>query len=76
VVYGKLLIVQYFLQEAGASINDATHYIIGTCCSSFRISTLQHKLASLLKVMVMLYDDPIAFVAKLSPAHAKLAAQG
>jgi hypothetical protein len=72
----KLSIVQYFLQEAGASINDATH----GSDTVWDLLELQDAdpaaLAPLLKIMVMLGDAPPSFVANLSPAYAKLTTKG
>jgi hypothetical protein len=75
---GILSLVQYFLQEAGASISDATDD--GRTVWPFLMPKLEDAdlvvLISLLKVIVMLDDAPPAFVAKLSPAHAELTTRG
>jgi hypothetical protein len=68
--------VEYFLREAGASISDATSrgrtvWILLDLQDDDTIA-----LASLLKIMVMLDDAPLAFVAKLSPANAELTTRG
>jgi hypothetical protein len=75
-VGGKLSLVQYLLQEAGASISDATNagYTVWDLLRPHDADPMA--LASLLKIMVMLDDAPPAFVAKLSPAHAELATRG
>jgi ankyrin repeat protein len=70
--HGRFPLVEYFLQEAGASISDATSrgrtvWILLDLQDDDTIA-----LASLLKIMVMLDDAPLAFVAKLSPANAEL----
>jgi hypothetical protein len=76
---GNLSLVQYFYQEAGASISDVT--VDGeTVWDLLRLLDLHDvepvALASLLKVMLMLGYTPPAFAAKLSPAHAELATRG
>jgi hypothetical protein len=73
---GNLSLVQYFLQEAGASITDATNNgaTVWTILNFKDTDTVA--LASLLKVMVMLDEAPSHFVAKLSPAHAALVTRG
>jgi hypothetical protein len=74
--HGILPIVQYSVEEAGASINEVTN-------DGKSLWTLLHltgadpvALVSLLKVMVMLGDAPPAFVAKLSPPHAEIITRG
>jgi hypothetical protein len=68
--------MQYLLQEAGASITEATNagQTVWEILQPDRASP--EVLASLLKVMVMLDDAPPAFVAKLSPTHAELTTRG
>jgi hypothetical protein len=79
--YGKLPIVQYFFQEAGARISDATDDDGITVWNLLRLiiqGADPVALTSLLilKIMVMLGDAPPDFVAKLSPAHAELTTRG
>jgi hypothetical protein len=73
---GQLLTLQYFLQEAGASISKAT----SDGKTVWDLLVLQHAdpvaMASLLKVMVMLDDAPPDFVAELSSANAELTSRG
>jgi ankyrin repeat protein len=73
---GKSSMVQYLLQEAGASISEADD-----CCNTvWDVLRLRNAdpvaLASLLMVIFMLGDAPVAFVAKLSPAHTELTTRG
>jgi ankyrin repeat protein len=72
----KISLIQYFLQEAGASISDATNdgSTIWTLLKPQNHDPVA--LASLLKIMVMLDDAPPAFVAKLSAAHYGLNTRG
>jgi hypothetical protein len=73
---GKLSILQYFLEEAGASISDVTSNV-GTVWMLLELKDASPMaIAALLKVMVMLGDAPPKFVAKLSQAHAEIAARG
>jgi hypothetical protein len=73
---GNMSLVQYFLQKAGASISEKT-FDGNTVWGLLRIQDADTKaLESLLKIMVMLDDAPPAFVAKLSPAHTKIATRG
>jgi hypothetical protein len=80
-LHGRWELVQYFFQEAGAIMSDATSY------SETVWDLLMHgvddhynddsmALTSLLKVIVMLDDAPPDFVARLSSAHARLTARG
>jgi ankyrin repeat protein len=73
---GRMSLLQYFFQEAGASISAA----VDDCRSVWDMLVLEDadpmELASLLKLMVMLGDAPPAFVAKLSPAHAEITTRG
>jgi hypothetical protein len=81
-IFGEVLLLQYFLQEAGASFIDTTND------DQTVWDLLEHKeiyggwnqdpvaLASLLKIMVMLDDAPPAFVAKLSSAYTKISTRG
>jgi hypothetical protein len=62
-------LVQYFIQECGASISDATSYG-ETLWDRLRLQNADPvAVVSLLKIMVMLDDAPPTFVAKLSPAQ-------
>jgi hypothetical protein len=73
---GNLSLVQYFLQEAGASVSEETEGG-NTVWGLLELKDSDTKaLESLLKIMVMLDDAPPAFVAKLSPAHTKIAMRG
>jgi hypothetical protein len=73
---GRLSLVQYFLQEAKVSIREANN-VGATVWTLLKIPYgFPRKLASLLKIMVMLDDAPPAFVAQLSPAHAELTTRG
>jgi hypothetical protein len=73
---GRLSLLKYFFQEAGASISEATN----GGRSVWNILVLEDadpmELASLLKVMVMLDDAPPTFITRLSPAHAELTERG
>jgi hypothetical protein len=71
-----LPLVEYFVQEAGASISDATSHgsIVWILLDIQDADPIA--LASLLKIMVMLDDAPPAFVAKLSSAHAEITIRG
>jgi hypothetical protein len=73
---GNLSEVQYFLQEAGANIDDATDDG-ETVWNLLELHDADPvALASLLKIMVILDDAPPAFVANLSAASARLATRG
>jgi regulation of enolase protein 1 (concanavalin A-like superfamily) len=72
----KIVNSQYFLEEAGASISDVTSHG-ATVWSLLKTQDANPvALAYLLKIMVMLDDAPPYFVAKLSQAHAEIAARG
>jgi hypothetical protein len=73
---GILPLVQYFVDEAGTSINEVTSDG-RTLWSLLELTDADHgALASLLKIMVMLEDAPPTFVAKLFPAHAEIITRG
>jgi ankyrin repeat protein len=75
-MYGKLSLLQYCLQETGASISDTSDEG-DTVWDLFEPRCHDPvALTSLLKIMVMLDNSPPAFVAKLSPANAELATRG
>jgi hypothetical protein len=70
--------VQYFIEEAGASISDHEATDEGETVWDLvePLDADPVALASLPKVMAMLGDAPPAFVAKLSPEHAELTTRG
>jgi hypothetical protein len=75
----NLSTLQYFLQETGAIISDVTDAgdtVWGSVTNLKLKNADQGKLASLLKVMVMLDDPPPALVAKLSATHATITTRG
>jgi hypothetical protein len=74
--YGHFACAQWLLEEGGARIEE-TDSTGDTVWSTLKLEGMDaDALASLLKVMVLLADAPPDFVAKLSPAHAKLARRG
>jgi ankyrin repeat protein len=72
----KYVVVQYCLEEAGASITEATN--TGDTVWDFLRpeGPESDEFTSLLKVMVMLDDAPPAFVAILTPVHAAITERG
>jgi hypothetical protein len=69
---------QFLLAEGGASITEANQ-VGGTVWTQLEgrlRSADDDALSSLLKVMVMLGDAPVDFIAMLKPAHAGLATWG
>jgi ankyrin repeat protein len=73
---GRLALLKHFLQEDGGRISNAPDEF-ETIWQLLRLQVADPvALTSLLKIMVMLDDDPSAFVANLSQAHAELTTRG